>query len=325
VADARGLTVALSHLPMLVALDLAGDSLHERWRRTLREPIAVGPVIIGDGTRVALTVGGEVLGFSPGGTLVFQSETEPVLTVTRSSPIALEGGGAVFGVGPRLLFVDPEGHVREWTRLADRSVQALISSRIGFLAIDDTGDVIRAGAVFMSRAFGGFGGDVGAGPASADENTLVAVVDHRRVVDLDLSTFAAHDRFVAPSASLEGRIVLGRDGDAYVTTFTGTLLAIDRTGAERFRSVLEPGGAMTGANGALNPEAIAPAAPLIVDAGGRTAFARPGGRTGVVGPDGAVVWVQGATCPSPVALCPTGVERFVVACRDGTILLIGGS
>ena len=61
----------------------------------------------------------------------------------------------------------------------------------------------------------------------------------------------------------------------------------------------------------------------VTDEEGRTAFARVGGRVGVVASDGTASFVSGPTCSSPAALAPAGPRRMVVGCRDGTVMLVG--
>jgi hypothetical protein len=63
--------------------------------------------------------------------------------------------------------------------------------------------------------------------------------------------------------------------------------------------------------------------PPITDGEGRIAFARVGGRVGVVGADGRVRLVTGSTCGSPAALAPAGPRRMVIGCRDGTVVMVG--
>lgn len=327
VVTGTDVVLATARLPILVDLDCSGDTLRERWIRATGDPVASGPIVAGDGTRVVLTVGGELLGFSPRGALAFHSDLGPLAGSARPPPLPLEDGGSAFVVGGSIFVMDPDGGVRERIRAPSRAASALLSLGRGLSMVDEAGDVFRLGSVLPSRPVGTFGGNVGTGAARVDARTLVAVVDHRRVVDLDLETGATHDRFVVPGASLEARITVDRDGKVYVTTFSGMLIAIDRTGTELWRLALEPGAnsPTAPAAGPLTADVIAPSPPPWIDRTGRIAFARPGGRAGVVRPDGSVALLEPTTCASPVALAPSGADRFVLACRDGTVLLVGGS
>jgi hypothetical protein len=82
-------------------------------------------------------------------------------------------------------------------------------------------------------------------------------------------------------------------------------------------------GAAAGA-GFFNPPADGrPSPALIVDSEGRVAFARQGGRVGVARPDGNVALASDRLCTAPVAMQPAGDDKLVVACRDGTVWMLG--
>ena len=75
--------------------------------------------------------------------------------------------------------------------------------------------------------------------------------------------------------------------------------------------------------GALNLSAAAESPGLITDADGRIAFARVGGRMGVIAAEGRTSFIDGVNCMYPVALAPAGQGRMVVACREGQVLMFG--
>jgi len=51
-------------------------------------------------------------------------------------------------------------------------------------------------------------------------------------------------------------------------------------------------------------------------------FVRAGGRAGVVAPDGSVALAAERVCSAPVAVLPAGERRMLVACRDGTLVML---
>ena len=66
-----------------------------------------------------------------------------------------------------------------------------------------------------------------------------------------------------------------------------------------------------------------PSPPIVVDDTGHIAFVRHGGRVGIVRPDGTVSVTSERLCNNPIGLQPAGDRRLVVACRDGTIWMLG--
>jgi hypothetical protein len=176
-----------------------------------------------------------------------------------------------------------------------------------------------------AKLLGSLGGDPSeSGASTPDGRTLWAVVDHQRVVSLDLSNGSSQIQFSVTDQSLHGPVVFGR-GDSFVfTTWTGVLMSVSRGGADVRRTPLEPRFAtlITDA-GKVDFAALDESPPPVTDGEGRTAFARVGARLGVVAADGSVHSVAGPTCSSPAALAPAGPQRMVVGCRDGSILMIG--
>ncbi|MEO7331811.1 MAG: hypothetical protein ABI193_24760, partial [Minicystis sp.] len=197
------------------------------------------------------------------------------------------------------------------------------------------------------RKLGSFTGVPRRGALLADGRTLVAVVDTRRVVGLDLLTGTTHVRAtgfpgnffdspaaLAPSDIARGPLAQMGPGVALVTVQTGLLLGLDAAGNERVRLSLDKpppailgvlGGTVGGPGGAsfFGAAEFKPSPPLIVDADGRLGFARANGRVGVVGPDGAVSLAGERVCLTPVAVVPAGDKRMLLVCRDGGLWLYG--
>jgi outer membrane protein assembly factor BamB len=176
-----------------------------------------------------------------------------------------------------------------------------------------------------ARRIGTFGGEPSeSGASTVDGRTLWAIVDHQRVVALDLANGSTQVRFAVTDQSLHGPIVFGRSDSLVFTTWTGVLVVLDPNGAEMRRTSLEPrlSTLITDA-GKVDFAALEESPAPVTDVDGRVAFARVGGRIGVVAPDGSTSLVPNPGCSSPAALSPAGPKRIAVGCRDGTVLLVG--
>jgi len=285
---------------------------------------------------------------------------------TDVAPLALTDGGLVVAAGATLLELDRDGAIRARTALESKpgSLDSRVSGALlrgpssdgkgSSSAFSGTLFTTESGSVFLwrppgsPRKLGSFGGIPRRGAMLADPRTLVAVVDNRRVVALDLLTGTTHVRAsgvpgaafdspatLAPSDVAQGPLASAGTGLALVTAQTGLLLGLDAAGNEKVRISLEklPSLALVGLTGAAStapsgasffgPIEFKPSPPLVVDPQGRIAFARSSGRVGVVGPDGAVSLAGERVCLTPVAVLPAGDRRMLLACRDGGLWLYG--
>jgi len=177
---------------------------------------------------------------------------------------------------------------------------------------------------------GGLGLGCTAAAALADARTLLAVVDGRRVVALDLSTGTTNTRSGGSFGVglFDGPPAVGPGGMAITATTAGLLLGFDAGGDEQLRIAVDrPPPAPAGDGGPGIPsffgavEAKA-SPPVVVDREGRVGFVRAGGRAGVVAPDGSVALAAERVCSAPVAVLPAGERRMLVACRDGTLVML---
>jgi hypothetical protein len=362
VIDAQDNILAALTVPEVVKLAPDGKEL---WRARLGNAApVVPPALTSDGTLVAVTSAGLAWGLSPSGSVRF---TTPLGVRGRDvdvAPLALRDGGLVVAAGSTLLELDRDGGIRARTSLDQRP--GSVDSRVtGALLEGPSGDgkapaftgtlfTTESGSVFLwrppgaPRRLGSFGGLPRRGALLADGRTLVAVVDTRRVVGLDLLTGTTQVRatgfpgalFDSPAALAPEQIDRGPlaslgPGVALVTVQFGLLLGLDGAGNERVRISLDKpppppvagvlGGLVGGTGGSsfFAPAEFKPSPPLIVDAQGRIAFARANGRVGVVGPDGAISLAGERVCLTPVAVVPAGEKRMVLACRDGGLWLYG--
>jgi hypothetical protein len=175
---------------------------------------------------------------------------------------------------------------------------------------------------------GDLGGTPRRGAVLADARTLVAVVDSRRIVALDLPTATTHVRASAQvnPEFFDAPVAANASGLAITATYGGVLLGIDANGSERIHVAIEkqypsllPDAGVLGFSGGIE---LRPSPPVVVDAEGRVAFARAIGRVGVVTPEGGLHLVNDRLCSSPMAIAPAGPKRIVVTCRDGTIWML---
>jgi hypothetical protein len=268
---------------------------------------------------VVVTTGGEVLGVSSSGALRFRTDLAATTRGGRVSPLPLENGGVALALGAEVVELDGDGAVRARSPLGERAIGPLVRTAAGILATGESGAVYRIHPPDAPDRLGTFQGDPGAGAAAADGRTLLAIVDHRRLMAFDLVTGTTNQRFGAGVASLDGPVAVGPQGTALFTTFAGSLVGVDASGVEVRRTSLE----RSSRDGGVNPATVAESPPLLTDDDGRVAFARFSGAVGIVSPQGSVELAEGMTCSMPVALAPAGPGQIVVVCRDGGIVLLG--
>ncbi|APR85062.1 Hypothetical protein A7982_10411 [Minicystis rosea] len=329
VDEAGNIIVALSNAE-LVKL---GPDARELWRFRLGGASAVTPpTLLADGTIAVVTAAGTAMGITRSGSLRFTTSLGIARRDADTVPIALENGGFLVAAGSTVVELDPDGIVRARGTLDDRgstaperATGAVVDSPAGALVTTASGAVFRFRPPALPRRVGTFGGYPTRGAMLADDRTLVAVVDGRRLVALDLPTGTTHVRgsgvvFDAPPA-------LGPGGLLIAATQLGLLLGIDAAGNERIHLSLDksssPIGVTTPSGSFIAAADVKPSPPVIVDESGRIAFVRANGRAGVVSPEGKIVPMAERICASPIALVPAGEKRVLVACRDGGLWMYG--
>lgn len=333
VVDEAGDVIVALGISELVKL---GGDAREKWRARLVATAAASPAILADGTIVVLTSAGVAQGFTPGGALRFATPLGIARRDTDTIPLALSNGGMLVAAGSNVVEIDADGVVRARATIEDRlpgasaptlerAAGAVVEGPMGTLITTVSGGVFRFRPPAAPRKVGSLGGIPTRGAMLADERTLVAVVDTRRVVALDLPSGTTQTRssgilFDAPPA-------LGPGGLILVATQLGVLLGLDAAGNEKVRLLLDkplpattalaPGGTT------FLPAELKPSPPLIVDPAGRIAFLRANGRAGMVAPSGRIEVLSERICGAPVAVLPAGEKRLLVACRDGGLWMYG--
>jgi hypothetical protein len=255
-------------------------------------------------------------------------------------PLALWDGGLLLAAGSALVELDADGVVRARGSLeertpaqtTERAVGAVVDSPNGALVTTASGSVYRFRPPAAPRKIGSLGGNPGRGGMLADDRTLVAVVDSRRVVALDLLTGTTYVR--GGGLVFDGPPALGPGGVLLVGTQVGILLGFDAAGNEKVHVMLDkappvaPGSILVASpqglpSTFLGAAELKPSPPVVVDAAGRVAFARSSGRVGLVSPEGKVALAGEHVCPSPVGVLPAGDKRLLVACHDGGLWMYG--
>lgn len=318
----RERTIVLAHAdPMLAEYDGRGRLL---WAARLgASPAATGPFVFADGTRAVVTEGGELIGFSARGRAV-RRERLPLGALGPG--LLLEGttdGGLLLSQGQRLIRLDALGTVVSDTRLkfelrALLTGVALASPSVAPL----TPLLVSAGGSVLELAWDGrasfrarFSGAV-SDAVRLDARRVLAVLDERRLVELDITEGTESTRLEAPDLELSSLLAVNRSGEVRVLSSGDLLLAFDARGAERFRVPLAPPGASSSAKGASE---------LLLDRAGTALVVGGGFGTVTVGADGQSTRLEGASCPEPLRPAWFSFASVLIACRSGVLLKLDRS
>lgn len=325
VVDAKGDVLVALTVPEVAKLGADGK---EVWRVRVGANAPLAPAVLtSDGTLALVSSAGVAWGLSPSGSVRFSTPLGLRGRDADVTPLALDDGGLVVAAGRAIVEVAADGAVRARAELPDRATGAILGGPEGALITTESGDVLGWRPPAGPRKLGSFGGTPRRGAALADERTLIAVVDGRRVVALDLPTGTTSARSGGSSGvgSFDAPPALGQGGLAVTTTSAGLLLGLDAAGDEAIRIAVDKPpplmAADAGVSGFFAAVEAKPSPPVVIDRGGRVAFARAGGRVGVALADGRVALAGERVCSSPVAVVPAGDARMLVACRDGTLVM----
>lgn len=312
-SDGQGRLIVATLTPNLVQLAPNGDV---EWTRSLGDsPAVVQPVLTSDGTRVVLTATGHLLGFDPSGRLRFKRRLEAGLAA-GADLLPLHDGTVVISLGNRVLRVSSAGQLQDSASTGSKVMSLLAthglgSAHDGVLALTNSGALLRWRAPHPPRRIATLSG-VPKGAVLSGRSLLV-VLEGNKLVDIDLPTLTHHTRWNLSGVQvLDGPIALP-GGDTLSWTTDGLLLRHTRAGAEALRVSLEPG--------VSGPSPVTQS-PVLADRQGRFAFARSGVGLGIVEPDGALHFVEGASCDVPVSLIDAGGGRFALGCRSGVLWLL---
>jgi outer membrane protein assembly factor BamB len=334
--DAAGNIIVSLTMPEVVKL---GPDAKEIWRARVGTSAAIAPpTLLSDRTIAVVTTAGVAWGLTPGGAHRWSTPLGVRGRDTDTAPLALADGGLLVAAANTLVEIDADGVIRARATLEDRApgapapaperaVGAIVDSPAGALVTTETGSVYRFRPPSPPRKIGGFGGTTRRGALLADDRTLLAVVDGRRIVALDLLTGTTHVR--AGGMTFDNPAALGPTGLVLCTTPFGMLLGLDAAGNERVHVLLDKpvpsldGGAFGTGASFFGTVELKPSPPPVVDPTGRVAFVRANGRAGVVSPEGRVEIASERVCPAPVAVVPAGEKRMLIACHDGGLWMYG--
>jgi hypothetical protein len=383
VAWNRAVAPADAHSPLvtpdgeILALTVHGDLLELGSDGTEKRRLGVGlgplspGAILADGTLVTMTASGEAVGVrltTQNARVRFRTRVGDQGVQPMVAPLALDDGGVIVAhsvarravrrgavtLESELAVLDAEGVVRvkaivptwiAWPLLAAGGGVAAIGAE-GAVFLWAPGDATRSLSGGLVRV-GSFDGRLDGGAAARGASELVAVVDGRRVVSLDLAHGQATVLATTSTSTWLGPPSIGGDAIYLLeATTTGTLLVtIDRAGSIR-RDRLSTLPAGIEIDGGVSPSSTPVHTATLVDGAGRVAFGGPDGHVGVfhsgtVDDLGGVVCERGvppvdlsvsATSASPHALpssrpsagfaglSPAGPGTFLVACEGGALL-----
>jgi hypothetical protein len=317
--DQDGAIVVALTLAEVVQVSASGV---EQWRaKTGISTATVAPVILRDGTRLILNALGEAWGITPNGSIRFRVDLGNLGRDPRVSPLPLDNSTVAIAAGPNLLILEPDGSIRAQSRAEESLVGSLLESPNGILGTTDSGKVILWSPPLAPKTIGTFHGNIRDGAIMADEQTLLAVVDRRRLVAFNLNSGATETR--ASVFGLEGPPSLSPNGVTFNTTYGGILVGNAASG-EILRVPLDPGASSQGVDdaGALGALYARTSPPILVDHRARVLFARADGRVGVVNTSGRVVATESG-CEEVTSIVGGAQQRFVLTCRTGNLVMLG--
>lgn len=326
--DAQGNLLITLTVPEVVKLAPDGKEI---WRVRIGANAPLAPAALtSNGTLAMVTSAGVAWGLTPAGVVRFSTQLGVRGRDADVAPLALDDGGLVIAAGRSLVELSAGGDIRARAELADRATGAVLAGPDGALITTESGDVLTWRPPGLPRKLGSFGGTPRRGAALADARTLLAVVDGRRVVALDLPTGTTSTRASGANGAglFDAPPAVGPGGLSLTGTTAGLLLGVDAAGSEPLRVAIDrpppmlTGDAGAGLAGFLGAMEAKASPPVIVDRDGRIGFVRASGRAGVVRPDGSVALAAERVCAAPVAVLPGGETRMLVACRDGTLVML---
>jgi hypothetical protein len=313
-----------------VWLDAAGAELA---RVSLGAVGVSPPALTADGTLVVVTAAGQAVGAVRAGVRYHTTLGGERAVGGRIAPLPLDDGGVVVATGTELTALDAAGGIRASAPTPPLAT-SLLAAEGRVVALGTTGAVYTWIPGRAPTRVGSFGGSVDGGAALLPDGSLVAVVDHQRVVRLDLARGLAVTRASAPPGTLllGPPAVLGEKVTVLVEGLAQSwLVTYDAAGAELLRvpiGVTPLGPAPDGGVPTLGP---VPHAGPLVDGSGTLALLTLDGRVAVVPPGGGLSATVDAPCGrsgtggrSPAGtMVPAGPGAVVVACESGFISRYG--
>ncbi len=301
----------------------------EEKARLIRGGIGVSPAaLLADGTVVFVTSRGEAVGVRNNVPTFEVRLVSGATTTPRAAPVPLVDGGVVVAAGNDLVLLDSRGKINARTTLAEPASLPLLFSNGEVIAVGSSGAVFSWTLGGESRRIGAFSGSVQGSVAKTATGHFVGVLTTgSHIAALDPVSGSSLARVVPDKGIFVGHVSTYRDRLFVLSTSSNALFGVSyaSTGEElsrtRFATLPATDG---GAVSSLYP------GPL-VDQGGAWAFATQDGTVGTASaePGGGVDTVGEKVCPvelrgAVAGLSPSTERTFLVTCRNGTIVKIGG-
>jgi hypothetical protein len=273
------------------------------------------PVLLSDGTRAVITADASIVTATPLGTMASKQPLDMSVSRHPVLLVPLPDGGMAVGVGQAMRWLTGSGGWRVASPLPGVAV-ALFERGHGLLAVTQAGDVFEWNGFDLPRRLASLGGTCEGGAALLNADLLAAIVDRRRLVEVQLVSLTRRIRVPEGPLLRSMAPTLTHRGETRVVTADGLLLGHDSAGRETLRVSLlgreeHAQDAGTTASGPLGGV-------LVLAAENRLLYAFPGRDPAVVGPQG-VISIQGAACSDPVAIAIAGRGRVAGACGSGVV------
>ncbi|MFZ5894093.1 MAG: hypothetical protein ACOY0T_23735 [Myxococcota bacterium] len=272
---------------------------------------ATSPIVLGDGTRLILTQASEALGFSPQGRLLRRFSLPLTSLETQPLVAATFDGGVLIAAGRRLLRLDASLGVVASVR-AEQEIRALLPDPEHSWVVTNNGGVFELTASGALKRIASFSARVDAVARSGPDHVL-AILEGRRLVDLDLANLTPTTRFAETDVELLPLLTRNSHGALRLLTNLDFLLALEADARESFRVALPA--ANTGPRTLVSE--------LGFDAAGTTLVARSGVDLVAIHADGALVRAEGTACAEPLPPVGAAPGYAVFACRSGIVLGLG--
>lgn len=281
-------------------LDRAGRTV---WSLRTGAELIGSPIALGSGDRLALTRDADVIRVSAEGRELGRDRL-PVAEIT-ASPVSIptSDGGALVGIGARVVRLGPRGTF-VWTTTTPDPVRALFEWRGHAVSVGRNGSVHLRPPVGDSREIANLALGIRAA-LRVEQSLWLLAVDHR-LIELDLEKEKYVTRFSEPTLEF-AELASGPSGSFRLLTRRGLLLGVDRQGHEIARSAL------------LLDAVAGEAAALVVDPRGAALAAFAGAALVLVTPQGDTSAIAGTACPEPLRPTPLGPGLVVAACRSGLL------
>jgi iron-sulfur cluster insertion protein len=275
-ANAQGTVVAAS-TSHLIGISSRGKVV---WTARLgTSGAATGPIVTSAGSLLVVTADGEVHCVDAAGHPEWQRSLSVPATSAAAPPLPTRDGGAVVSMGSGVWQLESDGTIRAQTTAAD-NVISILEGADGLLLVTGSGSVIEWKAPAPPRDVGDFGGRPTRGVTLIGSQSLVAVVDDQRLVELTVKTGSRRVRVPEGPAPFWGPPAVTAHDETRILDLDGFLLGHDAKGRETTRLPLDLGATP----GAPTTQDFAQGIPpLVIDPADRVAIARPGLDVAVIG------------------------------------------